>query len=43
VELAKRYSEEDGHRFINGVLRKVVQTINRPDKPPAIVNDQLPD
>ncbi|MBF2016369.1 MAG: transcription antitermination protein NusB [Rivularia sp. T60_A2020_040] len=23
VELAKRYSGEDGHRFINGVLRKV--------------------
>lgn len=22
VELAKRYSEEDGHRFINGVLRR---------------------
>ncbi len=44
VELAKRYSEEDGHRFINGVLRKVVQTINRPDKPPATIeNDQLPD
>lgn len=23
VEIAKRYSEEDGHRFINGVLRRV--------------------
>jgi N utilization substance protein B len=23
IELAKRYSEEDGHRFINGVLRRV--------------------
>ncbi|MEM9213593.1 MAG: transcription antitermination factor NusB [Cyanobacteria bacterium P01_F01_bin.150] len=23
VELAKRYSEHDGHRFINGVLRRV--------------------
>ena len=23
VELAKRYSEQDGHRFINGVLRRV--------------------
>ena len=23
VELAKRYSSEDGHRFINGVLRRV--------------------
>ncbi len=25
VELAKRYSGEDGHRFINGVLRRVTQ------------------
>lgn len=24
VELAKTYSDEDGHRFINGVLRRVV-------------------
>jgi N utilization substance protein B len=24
VELAKRYSGEDGHRFINGVLRRVI-------------------
>ena len=27
VELAKRYSEEDGHRFINGVLRRVTDQI----------------
>ncbi len=25
VELAKRYSEEDGHRFINGVLRRTYE------------------
>ena len=25
VELAKRYSGEDGHRFINGVLRRVIE------------------
>jgi transcription antitermination protein NusB len=25
VELAKRYSEEDGYRFINGVLRRVTE------------------
>jgi transcription antitermination protein NusB len=25
VELSKRYSGEDGHRFINGVLRRVVE------------------
>ncbi len=23
VELAKRYSSEDGYRFINGVLRRI--------------------
>jgi len=27
VELAKRYSEEEGHRFINGVLRRVTEQI----------------
>ncbi|MBD2327036.1 transcription antitermination factor NusB [Alkalinema sp. FACHB-956] len=27
VELAKRYSEEDGHRFINGVLRRAYEQI----------------
>ncbi|MBL1175397.1 transcription antitermination factor NusB [Pantanalinema sp. GBBB05] len=27
VELAKRYSGEDGHRFINGVLRRVTDQI----------------
>lgn len=27
IELAKRYSTEDGHRFINGVLRRVTQTL----------------
>lgn len=27
VELAKRYSGDDGHRFINGVLRRVVDQI----------------
>lgn len=28
VELAKRYSDEEGHRFINGVLRRVSDRIN---------------
>jgi N utilization substance protein B len=28
VELAKRYSSEDGHRFINGVLRQVIQEMS---------------
>lgn len=27
VELAKRYSGDDGHRFINGVLRRVVEQL----------------
>lgn len=27
VELAKRYSSEDGHRFVNGVLRRVLEQI----------------
>lgn len=27
VELAKRYSGEDGHRFINGVLRRVIDQL----------------
>ena len=25
IELAKQYSDEDGHRFINGVLRRVME------------------
>ncbi len=27
IELAKRYSDDQGHRFINGVLRKVVDQL----------------
>lgn len=27
IELAKRYSTDDGHRFINGVLRHALQTM----------------
>ncbi|AFY37364.1 NusB antitermination factor [[Leptolyngbya] sp. PCC 7376] len=27
VELAKRYSDEDGHRFINGVLRRITDKL----------------
>jgi transcription antitermination protein NusB len=42
VELAKRYSEEDGHRFINGVLRRVVQNMGLPSTIPAD-ETQLPD
>ena len=29
VELAKRYSEEDGYRFINGVLRRVSDRLKK--------------
>lgn len=31
VELAKRYSDDDGFRFINGVLRRVSDRINKTD------------
>jgi len=31
VELAKRYSGEDGYRFINGVLRRVVNRKGQPN------------
>ena len=27
VELAKRYSDEEGYKFINGVLRRVTEQI----------------
>ncbi len=27
IEMAKRYSSEDGHRFINGVLRRVTEQL----------------
>jgi transcription antitermination protein NusB len=33
VELAKRYSGEDGHRFINGVLRRVTDQQHAEAKP----------
>ncbi len=33
VELAKRYSDEEGYRFINGVLRKVVDHSRQSIKP----------
>jgi N utilization substance protein B len=34
VELAKRYSSEDGHRFINGVLRRVSDRARAESKSP---------
>ncbi|HBB31809.1 MAG TPA: transcription antitermination factor NusB [Cyanobacteria bacterium UBA8803] len=37
VELAKRYSDEEGHRFINGVLRRVTNRM-KPQAPPAMEN-----
>lgn len=33
VELAKRYSEEEGHRFINGVLRRVINHLQAGTSP----------
>ncbi|MBE9032321.1 transcription antitermination protein NusB [filamentous cyanobacterium LEGE 11480] len=42
VELAKRYSEADGHRFINGVLRRVAQQMGVATTPPgAAVNTEV--
>ncbi|MEB3224769.1 MAG: transcription antitermination factor NusB [Synechococcus sp.] len=32
VELAKRYSDEDGHRFINGVLRRVTDRLKAEER-----------
>ncbi len=32
VELAKRYSDEDGHRFINGVLRRITDKLRNDEK-----------
>jgi N utilization substance protein B len=29
VEIAKRYSDEDGYRFINGVLRKISDNLQK--------------
>ncbi len=37
VELAKRYSGDDGHRFINGVLRRVVELRRTPTPAPSEV------
>lgn len=42
VEIAKRYSSEDGHRFINGVLRRVVTkkaTRSRGSSPSSSLDD----
>ena len=35
VEIAKRYSDEDGFRFINGVLRRVTDNIKRAERKKA--------
>lgn len=51
VELAKRYSGEEGHRFINGVLRRIVEYLKSdrqnpssssdPTHPPDQLDDQV--
>lgn len=33
VELAKRYSSDEGYKFINGVMRRVTEQINAPTAP----------
>ncbi|MBD2099353.1 transcription antitermination factor NusB [Leptolyngbya sp. FACHB-261] len=35
VELAKRYSSEDGYKFINGVLRRVTEQLRQPGGQPG--------
>lgn len=35
VELAKRYSDEEGHRFINGVMRRVSNNLRANEKQSA--------
>ncbi|MBU6230726.1 MAG: transcription antitermination factor NusB [Cyanobacteria bacterium REEB459] len=35
VELAKRYSDDDGYRFINGVLRRVITRRQTPSVDPS--------
>ncbi|MBE9125658.1 MULTISPECIES: transcription antitermination factor NusB [unclassified Coleofasciculus] len=37
VELAKRYSDDEGHRFINGVLRRVTNLM-KAETPPTVEN-----
>ena len=39
VELAKRYSAEEGHRFLNGVLRRVTQQLKKTAPPPPPPRD----
>ena len=38
VELAKRYSGDDGHRFINGVLRRVTEYLRTSDEPKPTIH-----
>ena len=33
VELAKRYSSDEGHKFINGVMRRVTEQLKAPTAP----------
>ncbi len=40
IELAKRYSEKNGHRFINGVLRRVTNQLASSSNPPTNRNDK---
>ena len=41
VELAKRYSDEDGFRFINGVLRRLSDRRNENTSEPAIESQEM--
>jgi N utilization substance protein B len=39
IEIAKRYSDDDGFRFINGVLRRWVTRFLKPESAPASTHD----
>ncbi|MBW4466880.1 MAG: transcription antitermination factor NusB [Pegethrix bostrychoides GSE-TBD4-15B] len=41
VELAKRYSGEEGFRFLNGVLRRVSSQLSQADHPSEPLSDSL--
>jgi transcription antitermination protein NusB len=40
VELSKRYSGEDGHRFINGVMRRFLEQSSGKELPPVEANPE---
>ncbi|MEM9806744.1 MAG: transcription antitermination factor NusB [Cyanobacteria bacterium P01_D01_bin.56] len=43
IEIAKRYSDEDGYRFINGVMRRVTDQIDGKTPKASVASSELPD